>query len=423
MPALLLRHTKAAATQSSSLSRPSGYDPQMPNPYSKTTRALETTGLRHWPGVLLCALLVLSAWLWWFAAGRVPVYQLSDNARLEVAGVPSPITAPLSGTVRVNHMHIGRAVQVGEVLLELDASTDSLIAAVAASELQDLQMRILALGRERAASATILGPETEGRESDRAAAQARQHEAETRARLAEEERQRTERLWQSRSVTADEYRKAVTEAEGRSAAATAAAATARTAGTDRQVRVLGRRVRLAELDRSLIELRGQRAAKEAQLQSLRHTQRMSAVPAPVSGRIAELSNLPAGSFVEAGHRIGTVLPEGRVHAVAFFPADALGRIKPSQTGRVRLAGFSWLEYGSLSARVARVAEEPDSGRFRVELDLAPQTDQAAPVMHGLPGTVAIEVDRLSPWRLALRNAGRLIRREDPDSTPGKGRTR
>ncbi len=385
----------------------------MPNPFTKTTRALESTGLRHWSSLLLCALVVVLAWLSWFVAGRVPVYELSENARLEVMGVPSPVTASISGTVKANHMVIGRSVRAGEVLLELDAAADSLTAVVAASELDDLHSRIAALERERAATSTILGPETEAGESDRAAAQALQNEAATRARLADEQRRRTEALWKSRSVTADEYGKAVAEAEGRRAAAIAAAAAARTATTDRQVRVLARRVRLTELDRSLVELRGQVAAKKAQIQSLRYAQALKAVSAPVSGRIAELTKLAAGSYVKAGDRVGTILPNGRIHAVAFFPVDALGRIRQRQNGRIRLAGFSWLEYGALRAHVSRVAEEPDSGRFRVELDLADDPAHVAPVMHGLPGVVAIEVERLSPWQLALRT---IVRQKDSDST-------
>jgi hypothetical protein len=142
---------------------------------------------------------------------------------------------------------------------------------------------------------------------------------------------------------------------------------------------------------------------------------LRAVPAPIAGRIAELSEHPAGSFIEAGEKIGTILPVGRVHAVAFFPADALGRIHTSQMGRVRLSGFSWLEYGTLPARVVRVAEEPDSGRFRVELDLSLKQAPSMPVLHGLPGIVAIEVDQLAPWRLALRQVGRLVRRDAADT--------
>jgi hypothetical protein len=80
---------------------------------------------------------------------------------------------------------------------------------------------------------------------------------------------------------------------------------------------------------------------------------------------------------------------------------------------VRLSGFSWLEYGAIPARVARVAEEPDSGRFRVELDLTDSIHSRGtivPISHGLPGTIAIEVDRLTPWRLALRNVGHLVQK-------------
>ena len=66
----------------------------------------------------------------------------------------------------------------------------------------------------------------------------------------------------------------------------------------------------------------------------------------------------------------------------------------------------------MPATVSRVAGEVRDGRVRVELALGARGREedripAIPMQHGLPGTVEVEVERVSPARLILRLAGRL----------------
>jgi hypothetical protein len=58
--------------------------------------------------------------------------------------------------------------------------------------------------------------------------------------------------------------------------------------------------------------------------------------------------------------------------------------------------------------VVSVAGEVRNGQVRVELALLPDSAPPIPVQHGLPGTVEVEVDRVSPATLVLRTAGLLL---------------
>ena len=55
-----------------------------------------------------------------------------------------------------------------------------------------------------------------------------------------------------------------------------------------------------------------------------------------------------------------------------------------------------------------VASEIRDGRVRVELAAHPDPGSQIPLQHGLPGTVEVQVERISPVMLVLRAAGRLV---------------
>ena len=59
--------------------------------------------------------------------------------------------------------------------------------------------------------------------------------------------------------------------------------------------------------------------------------------------------------------------------------------------------------------MARVGSEAQDGLIRVELDVEP-LDDSLPLEHGLPGTIEVEVERISPAALVLRSAGKLLDR-------------
>jgi len=106
----------------------------------------------------------------------------------------------------------------------------------------------------------------------------------------------------------------------------------------------------------------------------------------------------------------------------FLPSAAIGRIQTGQPARLRLEAFPWTQYGAVSATVASVASEVRDGRVRVELTVRPNPASLIPLQHGLPGTVEVEVDRVSPAILVLRTAGQLlaVRRTSRELQDGRG---
>ena len=89
--------------------------------------------------------------------------------------------------------------------------------------------------------------------------------------------------------------------------------------------------------------------------------------APVDGRIAEAADLKIGAVVGEGDRLAAIVPDGPLRVVAqFTPAAAFGRVFTGQPDRFASRAFPG-GYGSLRARVSRVANEVRDGLVRVEL--------------------------------------------------------
>jgi hypothetical protein len=96
--------------------------------------------------------------------------------------------------------------------------------------------------------------------------------------------------------------------------------------------------------------------------------------------------------------------------VAQFPVPAMGRLRAGQRAVMRMEGFPWMQYGTLTAHVRRVASEVRDGTVRVELELEEERPAGIPMSHGLPGSVEVEVERATPAELVLRNAGQILAR-------------
>ncbi len=166
-------------------------------------------------------------------------------------------------------------------------------------------------------------------------------------------------------------------------------------------RETSRRQLLAEVAR----LEGERTQASAAIGRFTHETERRLVRAPVSGRVGEARVIQPGAYVRAGEVLGAILPTGSLRIVAEFKPSALGRIREGQAARLRLQGFPWAEYGSLAAVVMSVAREIRDGRVRVELGLVDGAASGVPLQHGLPGSVEVEVERVTPASLAFRAAG------------------
>jgi membrane fusion protein (multidrug efflux system) len=168
----------------------------------------------------------------------------------------------------------------------------------------------------------------------------------------------------------------------------------------------------AELLRMLAELESLSAVTRAALATLAARLETRKLIAPAAGRLGNIAALQVGDVVKAGDVIATVIPRDDVRVVAEFkPEDAVGRILPNQGAKLRLHGFSWLEFGMIGATVRKVANEPADGSIRVELSVDAAFLSKIPLQHGLPGSVDVLVDRVAPWSLLLRSVGAALMRE------------
>jgi multidrug resistance efflux pump len=379
--------------------------------FATTQRTLEADGFR---GTMLGVLLVaglLGAWGAWFLGVQVALYAVSDTARLEMSQAAYPVEAPVAGRVVATPLVLGKEVQSGKMLVELDATAQQL-------QLEEEQARVRALAPQIEALHTAIAAEEqalrEARQAGRIAldeARARHHEAEVAARTAEEEAELFARLHGRNLSSQLDLLRAKAEAQKRRAAAdTLRLAVSRldsdhrTQASDRQVRIEGRR-------RDVTRLAGDMTTAAATVERLAHEIERRRVRAPMAGQLGEVAELRIGSVVREGERLAAVVPRGELQIIADFPPpSALGRIRPGQPARLRLEGFPWTQYGSLVATVRRVASEVRDGRVRVELGVEPDGASPIPLQHGLPGTVEVQVERMAPATLVLRAAGKLLAR-------------
>jgi membrane fusion protein (multidrug efflux system) len=378
----------------------------MPNAFSRTTRSLDAVPARPWTRTLGFALALLAAWLLWLTLARVTVYEVSDDARLEVEAAAHPLTPTVDGRVVRSALALGRQVRRGEVLVELEAVAESSSVAESRARHAALLRRRQAVDAEIAAEEASLAMQRGARDAALREARARADEAGVRAQAAERAAERADRMLAGRLIAETEAEAARTEARARRAAAAALAAEVARLQADRGVEESERRARIAGLRGQAVASDGEAAVEAARLQRLEHQAGERSIRAPVDGRVGEAVELRPGAVVRAGEPVGSVVPAGRIRVVASFPVTSLGRVRAGQTARVRLSGFPWTEYGRLRGRVTDVAPEPRDGRFRVELALERPETSLIPLAHGLPGSVEVAAERITPATLVLRAAGR-----------------
>jgi len=184
-----------------------------------------------------------------------------------------------------------------------------------------------------------------------------------------------------------------------------------------QSKVKALEARVAKLKGEAASLEGETGTAEAAIKRQEYEIEKRLVRAPIAGQLGEVATLRIGGFVSAGEKLATIVPDGKLKAVAHFPPiDALGRIRAGQSARLRLDGFPWTQYGSLAGEVLNVANEPRDGKIRVELSVDPASAPGIPAQHGLPGTVEIQVERVTPCTLVLRAAGKVMTHHDGSPT-------
>ena len=375
--------------------------------FARTVRALDADGMS--PALLAVLLVAVLGGVWstWLVVARVPVYQISETARLEVERV-HPIASPVVGRVLATTLTLGREVKAGDLLLEIEADRERLETAEERARLSTVTGELTALEHE--ISAEESGLDQARRAAKAALEEARQRlaVAESSADQADETLRRTLLLERQGLVSAADAQKARGDAQGRRGEVGAARAGIEKLRAEQSVDERARRGRVAGLLRQRVSLTGQQTATTSTVAQREREAELRRVRAPVAGRLGEVNPVQVGAIVREGELLASIVPEGHVRAVADFAAPALGRLHAGQRARLRLEGFPWTQYGHVDATVTRVASETREQRVRVELTVQRNANSQIPLRHGMPGVAEIEVERIAPLALLVRSLGHTL---------------
>jgi membrane fusion protein (multidrug efflux system) len=381
----------------------------MPNSFHRVNQSLRLdkgllSGL-----TLTIALALLTAWVIWAFKASIVRYEVSDSARLEVMGAPYVIQSDMTGKLLSSGLFLGRKVQAGDILVDLDSRDEQLNLSLERTHRAALEPQLAALHAQIEQEGLGKGDEQKVLTFATGNAEAQYRQAEAQASLAAEEAARANRLRAEGLISEAEARRANADAESKRDAAQSSKASALRVQPESQVRDRDRAVRVNQILVDVAKLRAEAATSSANIQRLEYELEKRHIRAPVSGTLTECATLRPGAHVSEGQQIGTIVPSSAVQVVAeFTPSAALGKIRPGQNATVKLQGFPWAQFGTLPARVSRVAGDIRDGNVRVELAVTAPAHSRLPLKHGLPGSVEIEVERVTPALLLLRSAGQTV---------------
>ncbi|MCI0666547.1 MAG: HlyD family secretion protein [Methylococcaceae bacterium] len=381
----------------------------MANSFSRTCRALEGDSSGYALLAWALASVILCAWLAWFALVEVTVVEVSQSARLEVERAAHPVAAPIGGRVISTSLRLGKKVGAGDVLMELDAKTERL-------GLQEERARLTTIPPQLAAIERQINDREQAAKRSRVAAssaieqaRSRHREALSTARYAEENYRRVRQLAASGRLSEIEALRIKTDADKAKAAADALSSEIVRLVASADQSAHSDHAAMEELRRESAKLQGQVEISNAVAARLRQNIEKYVIRAPVSGKVGSVSPFDVGAFVNIGGVVGSIIPDGKLKVVAEFPpARVLGRVQAGQSARMRLDGFPWAQYGSVSLKVDRVAAEIRNNLIRVEFIPDSQNHERLFLQHGLPGTVEVAVEQTTPAMLALRAAGQML---------------
>jgi membrane fusion protein (multidrug efflux system) len=376
--------------------------------FSRTTRSLTTDTAKYAIVTWLLAAVLLAGWMTWFFFGTVNVYEMSRKARVEVQQAAHSIEASIQGRIVATSLAIGQEVKAGDVLVELDASSEKLRLQEEEARLRVIPPRMASLQKE------IAFREQSGTKDQLAAraatetARYRSKEAQAAVEFAKDNARRLKDESTAGGVAQIEAARAQNEAQKLSASNDASASEVRRLESDAQTRVSQNQAQIQNLRSALVSLEGDMTTIRATIARLKQDIDKHFVRAPVSGRIGDASPLRVGANVTPGQKLAAVVPGGALMIVAEFSPAVLGRIKPGQPARLRLDGFPWAQFGSIDAKVSRVAGEIREGQARIEFAVAPVSIANKVLQHGLPGSIEVTVDHASPAVMILRAAGQML---------------
>jgi multidrug resistance efflux pump len=381
----------------------------MPTAFIRTMGSLRADGFGRSVAGLLLAAVLLGGWSAWLFLARVSRYETTDSARLEVDRAAHLLQAPYGGRVVASRLVLGRDVQAGEILVELDANPERLQMQEERARRKAIDPRVESLRAQLIAATQAAARDRDAARAALEEAHARVLEAEQPAHFAEADAARSKQLLSEGLTPEREYARAQAEADRARASVESWRQALTRQEREQRTRESDRDAQIRALEAEIRRLEGESVTSGATIDRLQYDVEKRRIRAPIAGRLGDVATLRPGAVLHDGDKLASIVPSGVLRIVAEFdPPAALGRIRPGQAARLRLKGFPWAQYGSIAGRVATVGNEIRDGRVRVECDVTGSAASLIPAQHGLPGSVEVRVEEVSPAALAFRVAGEWI---------------
>src|SRR4051794_3542588 len=283
---------------------------------SQTTRSLaaDTSGFARAAWLLGAAM--LAAWGIWFLLGSVTVYEISKQARLEAREAPHPVNALIAGKVDATYLVIGKDVKAGDVLVQLDASSEKYRLREEEARLQAIPGQIASLRREIEYREGLKAKDVQSAQAAGATAKYRIAEADAATEFARETEKRVTRLSSTGTASAVDASRAANDVQKLAATREAISSDLQRLEAEAQMRALQHDAQIEIVKRTAASLEGDIETTKAKIARLQVDIERRSLRAPVSGRIGEAVPLAEGGYVPEGQRVATILPEGDLIIVA-----------------------------------------------------------------------------------------------------------
>lgn len=375
--------------------------------FAATDQQLAGDRTRKQAFLLGIPLVLALGWVAWMFLAHVSVYASTDQARVEVAQAAYFVQAPVSGRVTKSFLELGREVDAGMVLVELEAGPQQLRVQEEESHQAALEAELSNLHQALETEQNTFVDERGAGDSATQQARAALAGAEEALRFAQEDAKRKGEMYKEGLAAELDFLRSQSDAKKKASDLDAARTAVSRAQREKLIHGGERRVRIESIRRDIVHVEGELATSRDTVQRLQHDLGSQRIVASGRGRLGEIVNLRSGAYVHEGDRLAAIIPDGKLRVVAYFePRNAIGLVRKGQKGWLRLDGFPWTEYGSVTAYVTNVGDEVRDGRVRVEL--LPGPNPRLKLQHGLPGTLEVEVDRITPASFLLRKAGGML---------------
>lgn len=381
----------------------------MPASFSRTTRSLANDSPRYAAVAWLIAGLILTGWMTWFFFAKITVYEISTKARLEVNQSAHPIVSLVASKIISTSLSLGQEVKAGDLLLELDASSEKLRLHEEESRLQALPPQIASIQKQIAALEQAKSEDHQASLALTQSAQARHKEAVAAAEYAKEHDRRLTKMLSSGAIPLIEALRAKAELQKLSFARDALSMDLHRSELEAQTRIHQEQAAIENLKREAARLNGELETTQMTIARLKQDIEKHFILSPAAGQIGAVVPLQVGTYVAVGEKLGAIVPRSELRIVADFPpAAVLGRIHPGQAGRMRLDGFPWAQFGTIPAKVSRVGSEIRENQVRVEFTPEIAEKSLILMQHGLPGSIEVSIEQISPAVMVLRASGQFL---------------